>query len=210
MWHYRDKDQTIWNAEGTLKIAEIRGWGQLQYQPNGADTQDANGRLLAAAPELLAALQEVVRISDRDHLAWVTAKIVMAKVAGQKPKTGIIPMSKLHPELWDDVIYKGSCPDSEEAMQRHVEAWNPETHPCKDSYLDSFDEQLTGVESWTGNAGGVVWVMDILDGVAYLKIESSPHLALAKNQAYDPNLAVPEIMRHGEILCYTVPHEWWL
>lgn len=43
-----------------------------------------NGRmhLIAAAPELLAALEEVVRISDRKHDAWDAAHAAIAKAKG--------------------------------------------------------------------------------------------------------------------------------
>ena len=33
---------------GRFKLADIRGWGHLQYLPNGAERQDANGRFLTA------------------------------------------------------------------------------------------------------------------------------------------------------------------
>jgi hypothetical protein len=43
-------------------IADVRGWGHIQYLPNGAEVQDANGRLIAAAPELLEALQDMLAV----------------------------------------------------------------------------------------------------------------------------------------------------
>lgn len=46
-------------------------------------TAEANGRLIAAAPELYAALEEVVRISDRKHDAWDEAKAALAKARGE-------------------------------------------------------------------------------------------------------------------------------
>jgi len=44
--------------------------------------QQANARLIAAAPELLEALQEVVAISDRKHDAWDKAHAAIAKALG--------------------------------------------------------------------------------------------------------------------------------
>lgn len=42
-----------------------------------------NARLIAAAPELLDALIEVVRISDRNHVAWDAAHKAIAKARGE-------------------------------------------------------------------------------------------------------------------------------
>ena len=43
---------------------------------------EANARLIAAAPELLEALREVVALSDRKHDAWDKAKAAIAKTEG--------------------------------------------------------------------------------------------------------------------------------
>jgi hypothetical protein len=42
----------------------------------------ANARLMAAAPDLLEALQEIIAITDRDHIAWVKAKAAIEKAVG--------------------------------------------------------------------------------------------------------------------------------
>lgn len=42
----------------------------------------ANASLIAAAPELLEALKEVVAISDRNHNAWIKAHAAIAKAEG--------------------------------------------------------------------------------------------------------------------------------
>jgi hypothetical protein len=56
-WVYCPKRQTVRTAKEHQPIADVRGWGWLQYQPNGEAIQDLNGYLIAAAPELLAALE---------------------------------------------------------------------------------------------------------------------------------------------------------
>jgi hypothetical protein len=72
-----------------IHIADVRGWGALQYREDGAAMQDANGLLIAAAPELLEAgqaLYEVigniigpqgVRLADeleKAGTAWIAAQ----------------------------------------------------------------------------------------------------------------------------------------
>ena len=47
------------------------------------DELKANAHLIAAAPELYEALERVVRISDRDHVAWNEAKAALAKARGE-------------------------------------------------------------------------------------------------------------------------------
>lgn len=44
--------------------------------------EDQDAHLIAAAPELLEALQEVVAISDRKHEAWDKAHAAIAKALG--------------------------------------------------------------------------------------------------------------------------------
>lgn len=39
----------------------------------------ANAKLISAAPDLLEALQEVIKISDRNHIAWDKAKAAIKK-----------------------------------------------------------------------------------------------------------------------------------
>ena len=45
-------------------------------------TNEADGKLIAAAPDLLAALMSVVSISDRKHDAWDAAKAAINKALG--------------------------------------------------------------------------------------------------------------------------------
>ena len=46
------------------------------------EESQANARLIAAAPELLEALREVVALSDRKHDAWDKAKAAITKAEG--------------------------------------------------------------------------------------------------------------------------------
>lgn len=57
-------------------IADVYG------RPGFVSERAANARLIAAAPDLLAALQKVVAISDRKHDAWDEAKAAIAKALG--------------------------------------------------------------------------------------------------------------------------------
>lgn len=41
-----------------------------------------NARLIAAAPDLLESLQEIIAITDRDHVAWAKAKAAIQKAIG--------------------------------------------------------------------------------------------------------------------------------
>ena len=53
-------------------VARIRGWGWLQKLPDGAAQQDANGRLVAASPDLLAEVRRLtaeLRRERRDRFA---------------------------------------------------------------------------------------------------------------------------------------------
>ena len=49
----------------------------------------ANARLMAAAPDLLESLKEIIAITDRDHNAWIKAKAAIEKatVSLETPKT---------------------------------------------------------------------------------------------------------------------------
>ena len=47
-------------VEGEFPICDIRGWGHLQYRDDAEAMQDANGQLIAAAPDLYAVLRELV------------------------------------------------------------------------------------------------------------------------------------------------------
>lgn len=50
-------------------------------------TAKANARLIAAAPELLAALKAVVRIADRRTVEFDAARVAIARAEGDNPAT---------------------------------------------------------------------------------------------------------------------------
>lgn len=64
-------------------IQEVAACGPTHEDNGYGAQQNANANLIAAAPELLEALQEVVRISDRKHDAWDKAKAAINKALGK-------------------------------------------------------------------------------------------------------------------------------
>ena len=65
---------------GGVEIARVGCWN-TKRTPDDA-TCEANASLFMAAPRLLAALKEVVAISDRKHDAWDEAKAAIAEASG--------------------------------------------------------------------------------------------------------------------------------
>ena len=53
------------------------------FLPRGTERHMANAQLIAAAPELLEALREVIAITDRNHEVWDKAKAAIAKAEGR-------------------------------------------------------------------------------------------------------------------------------
>lgn len=72
-WSIPEHRDNIVNDEKGFHIATV--W----IAGIGNDNQLYNTKLIAAAPELLEALIEVVRISDRNNIAWNRAKEVIKK-----------------------------------------------------------------------------------------------------------------------------------
>jgi len=67
-WAYTKEDQVVHlPGDYSKMIADIRGRGWLQKLPNGAEVQDANGKLIAAAPELLKACIEALKHHQGGH-----------------------------------------------------------------------------------------------------------------------------------------------
>lgn len=47
------------------RIADVRGWGHLQYLDNGMEIQDANALLISKAPEMYDALKAIAERAAR-------------------------------------------------------------------------------------------------------------------------------------------------
>lgn len=75
--------------KGPFPVCDVRGWGHLTGKGHGAlglsyeegaAIQDANARLIAAAPEMLAALLDIVQRNEIQHWFDVSqAKAAIAK-----------------------------------------------------------------------------------------------------------------------------------
>lgn len=72
---FDSEEPTILIKSDNVDIATIEDFGE-EFR----EEIKANAKLIAAAPELLEALIEVVRISDRNHVAWNRAKETIKKV----------------------------------------------------------------------------------------------------------------------------------
>jgi hypothetical protein len=50
-WKLDKCDVSVYHED--LRVADIRGWGKLQYRQNGAEEMDANGAIITTAINLL-------------------------------------------------------------------------------------------------------------------------------------------------------------
>lgn len=97
-----DEDGFVWGylpgshmKEPRFLIAQVRGWGYMQYMQDGEQIHAANARLIAAAPELYEMLSEVLSSIERVacggenavrfRAEWIEeARAVCAKVRGDE------------------------------------------------------------------------------------------------------------------------------
>jgi hypothetical protein len=66
-WQYVASVATVRSMDDQMTVCEIKGWGYLTSKSgvaNATDEIDANGRLIAAAPMMLAALRRIVKHQD--------------------------------------------------------------------------------------------------------------------------------------------------
>lgn len=90
-----DEDGFVWGCcpgpafmkTAHFLVAEVRGWGYLQYRADGEQIQAGNARLIAAAPELYEALENLLGFlfhGKKDRQAILRAKAALAKARGDE------------------------------------------------------------------------------------------------------------------------------
>ncbi len=81
-WETRseDDDYSIRQKGSTIKYG--RGISSYVQIAEGISSKE-NARLIAAAPELLEALQGVIKVADRDTDEFVAARAAIAKALGE-------------------------------------------------------------------------------------------------------------------------------
>lgn len=72
------------NGELTWTVDAPDNWGICTIDCPVSD-REANARLIAAAPDLLEALQAVVRVADRNTVDFDLARAAIAKALGGQP-----------------------------------------------------------------------------------------------------------------------------
>lgn len=66
-WNYHDSGSIVMTADGQMSVADIRGFGRLEKDfglSAAIKIMDKNGKLIAAAPSLLAACRELLEAMD--------------------------------------------------------------------------------------------------------------------------------------------------
>lgn len=81
-WEFDGVD-TVGSALANADVATLIAVRDTNYTHGGkwnTDAMEANGRLIAAAPDLYAALKEILAITDRNHVVWSAARAAICKV----------------------------------------------------------------------------------------------------------------------------------
>ena len=84
-WGWHETEDSLIGFAGIFVIRDYGPYEGLainDFDRVTPEVAEANKRLIAAAPELLEALKEVLAVSDRDHIAWHKAHIAIAKAEG--------------------------------------------------------------------------------------------------------------------------------
>lgn len=87
-WNYDLGPHRVTSQGGHHLVAEILGWHQSKHSQDSAKTQHANGYLIAAAPDLLAELENLSAVmachdkTPEETLALEAAKRAIAKAKG--------------------------------------------------------------------------------------------------------------------------------
>ena len=96
-WRYEQRGTQIWGRsvggcqmiENDHLIADVRGWGHIQYLTNGEEIQDANGLLIAAAPDLLESAKllidsyDICRKDRTPDVIFERLRAAIAKATGE-------------------------------------------------------------------------------------------------------------------------------
>lgn len=82
-WTHCPGQDTIWAKDGELLVART----EYTRREMAVNEDNANARLIAAAPELLEALTELAALADftrpTERAAWIKARAAIAKATGQ-------------------------------------------------------------------------------------------------------------------------------
>lgn len=76
-WKFEGPTNTIRSVPANYWLATMDSW-------DGAVDNAANARLIAAAPDLLEALQGVLRVADRKTAEFDAARAAIAKATGER------------------------------------------------------------------------------------------------------------------------------
>ena len=157
-WAYVPEGQMIvMGSDITRMIADVRGWGWLQKLPNGADKQDANGRLIADAgtvhhqtgltpsqlvervKELEAIVSALVAYDESDHSDGVLMMLSYADML----KAARAALSKARPNTAEGASHDKAL---DEALRERDEA---------DDFIDALLDEVLGADraEWSSAYG---------------------------------------------------------